>query len=238
MAVLGVFTGCGSPAADLAAEVRLLERAAGGECGLLLCSWPSPVVVLGYGQGSSDVDLDWCRAAGVPVLRRSTGGTGVVHCADLAVSLVLPKVHPWAGRIMGLYGSFLDALAPALRAAGGDVRRPEVARRSRSERSPICFEDQLAETLVVGGRKAVGCAQARRTRAVLVHAAVLLDLDAELWARVFRVPAERVEGALAPAVPGGDWQTVGTLVAEYLARALGLERVAQPLPALPRLAPP
>ena len=35
------------------------------------------------------MDLRWCRDNGIPVLRRITGGTGVVHHRDLSVSLAL-----------------------------------------------------------------------------------------------------------------------------------------------------
>jgi lipoate-protein ligase A len=100
-------------------------------------------------------------------------------------------------------------------------------------RSPICFLDQLADTLVVGGKKAVGCAQTRRRGAVLIHAAVLLGLDAEMYSNVFGVPAEAVSAGLAPAIPGGDWRMVGEAIAEHLAEALGLEMLRQPLEQVP-----
>ncbi len=230
---LELFLSQGPPCHDLALERWLLERAATGQPCLALYSWERAVVVLGYAQPETDVDLDWCRDAGIPVVRRLTGGTGVIHRRDLAVSLALPKTHPWARSIASTYTGFLHALTPALRSAGSAVERTGVERHASRVRSPICFEDQLSDTLAVSGRKAVGCAQARRAHAVLVHAAVLLNLDVELYASVFRVPAERVERALAPALPGGRWQAVGMSVATALATALGLEPQPQPIPTLP-----
>ena len=218
---------------DLAREALLLERAAGGEPCVLLTSWKDAVVVLGYGQPVADVDLDWCRSHRLPVLRRVTGGTGVVHRADLGVGLFLPATHPWAQGIVSLYGRFLGALEPALRSLGSGVSRPDQPGRATRVRSPICFFDQLADTLVVGNRKAVGCAQARRRGAVLIHAAVLLGLDPDLYANVFRVPAEEVAAGLAPAVPGGDWKVVGEAVAGCLAEELGLEALHEDLDEVP-----
>jgi len=229
---LEVYSNDGPPHHDLALERWLLERAAAGQPCLALYSWERAVVVLGYAQPETDVDLVWCRHAGIPVLRRLTGGTGVIHRRDLAVSLTLPRTHPWARSIASTYTGLLDALAPALRSAGSAVERTGADRHASRVRSPICFEDQLADTLAVAGRKAVGCAQARRAHAVLVHAAVLLGLDSELYARVFRVPAKRVERALAPAIPGGSWQEVGAKAAAGLAAALGLEAQPQPTPNL------
>jgi lipoate-protein ligase A len=223
MKSLAVFASEGPASHDLAFEDDLLGLAAGGVCGVLVASWPGPVVVLGYAQPPGDVDLPWCRAHAIPVLRRLSGGTGVIHHADLGVSLVLPPHHPWSGGILGLYDRFLCALAPALAEVGSRVERVAVPRRGAQVRSPICFEDQLADTLVVGSRKAVGCSQTRRKGGVLIHAAVLLGLDAGLYGRVFGVGEDRVRRALAPAVTGVPWRTVADAIVRRLASALDLE---------------
>ena len=230
---LNVYRSTGPPVEDLAREAWLLERAAGGEVSLLLTSWEEPVVVLGYGQRPQDADLEWCRTKGIPVLRRLTGGTGVVHRGDLGVGLALPQEHPWAEGIIGLYGRFLDVLEPALAAVGAEVSRLAEPRRGSRVRSPICFLDQLSDTLVVDGRKAVGCAQTRRRGAVLIHAAVLLGLDAGLYARIFDLPEEEVRAGLAPAVPGADPRAVGEAIATELAKALSLEAVRKSLEPVP-----
>ncbi len=230
---LNVYRSTGPPVEDLAREAWLLERAAGGEVSLLLTSWEGPVVVLGYGQSPQDADLEWCCSQGLPVLRRLTGGTGVVHRGDLGVGLALPQEHPWAEGIIGLYGRFLDVLEPALAAVGAEVSRLAEPRRGSRVRSPICFLDQLSDTLVVDGRKAVGCAQTRRRGAVLIHAAVLLGLDAGLYARIFDLPEEDVRAGLAPAAPGADPRAVGEAIATELAKALGLEAVRKSLEPVP-----
>jgi len=227
------FESTGPPVEDLAREAWLLERAAEGEVSLLLTSWEGPVVVLGYGQRPEDADLEWCRSQGLPVLRRLTGGTGVVHRGDLGVGLALPQEHPWAKGIIGLYGRFLDVLEPALAVVGAEVSRLAEPQRGSRVRSPVCFLDQLSDTLVVDGRKAVGCAQTRRRGAVLIHAAVLLGLDAGLYARVFDVPEGEVRNGLAPAVPAGDPRVVGEAIVAEFAKALGLEAVRQPLEPVP-----
>ncbi len=231
--ILNVMESTGPPVEDLAREAWLLERAAAGEVSLFLTSWHGPVVVLGYGQKPDEADLEWCRDQGIPVLRRLTGGTGVVHRCDLGIGLALPQEHPWAKEILGLYGRFLDALEPALAAFGSEVSRLAEPRRGSRVRSPVCFLDQLSDTLVVDGRKAVGCAQTRRRGGVLIHAAVLLGLDAGLYARVFDVPEEEIRAGLAPAAPGADPQVVGEAIAAEMAEALNLDAVRRPLDPVP-----
>ena len=233
MDVLEVYQGSGPAQQDLAFEGWMLDRAAAGHPCLLLASWEGPVTVLGYAQDASEVDLDWCRRQGIPVLRRLSGGSGVIHRRDLSVALALPVSHAWARGVLGLYDRFLDVLVPALREVGSAVERKDGSPRATRVRSPICFMDQLTDTLLVDGRKAVGCAQTRRRGAALVHAAILLGLDPELYARVFRSDPELVRGALVPALDGGDWRPVGGAIARVLGEALGLGQMAVPMPVLP-----
>jgi len=230
---LDVYASAGPPVDDLGREAWLMERAAGGQASVFLTSWEGPVVVLGYAQKPEEADLEWCRAQGVPVLRRLTGGTGVIHRGDLGIGLTLPMQHPWAKGILGLYGRFLDVLGPALRSLGSEVSRLADPARASRVRSPICFLDQLSDTLVVDGKKVVGCAQTRRSGAVLIHAAILLGLDAELYARVFGVAADEVRSGLGPALPSADWRQVGDAIVEELSDALGFEARSCPLEPIP-----
>jgi lipoate-protein ligase A len=221
--ILDVYRSAGPPIDDLAREAWLMDRAADSRISLFLTSWPGPVVVLGYAQDPEEADLTWCRTNGVPVLRRMTGGTGVIHRRDLGVGLVLPQSHPWAKGVVGLYHRFLEVLGPAIRSIGSNVSRLDDPGHASRVRSPVCFLDQLSDTLSVGGKKVVGCAQTRRRGAVLIHAAVLLGLDADLYERVFGVPAEEVKSGLAPALDGVDPMVVGDAMAAAVADALDLE---------------
>jgi lipoate-protein ligase A len=132
-----------------------------------------------------------------------------------------------------LYGRFLDVIGPALRSLGGEVSLLAEPARASRVRSPICFLDQLSDTLVADGRKVVGCAQTRRRGAVLIHAAILLGLDADPYARVFGVDVNEIRSGLAPAMPSADWRQIGDAVVDGLGDALGLEVRSLPLEPLP-----
>lgn len=212
----------GDPARDLAFEEEMLVRASDGVHCLFLYSWPRPALVLGHGQSEDDVDLEFCRRAGVSVVRRVTGGTGVLHHDDLAVSLALPSAHPWARGIGDLYDRFLTVIRSALEQVGVPTGRAIGPFSSRRSRSPICFEDAARETLLASGRKAVGCAQARRRRAVLVHASLLLNLNPGLYGAAFGVPAERIAASLASLPVRDRPSLVAALVAGF-SSALRLE---------------
>ena len=225
----------GPPVADLAREELLLEAAGGGPH-LFAYSWASPALVLGYGQDPErGVDLDACRRLGIPVLRRASGGTGVLHQGDLSLSLALPAAHPWARGIGPLYDGFVESLREAVATFGihcERARRPAPRPRARS---PICFEDQLTESLLLDGKKVLGCAQVRRASAALVHGTLLLGLDVNLQAEVFGVPTQRITAAMAalPPPPPSP-RALARSCALSLARSLGVG-LAEPQapPALP-----
>ena len=213
----------GSPEADLGFEETLLARAREGTAGLFLYAWPRPVLVLGRGQGPAGIASDRCARLGIPILRRASGGAAVLHDRTLAVTLALPGRHPWVASIPGLYDRFVGAIGRVLADLGAPVRRgiPR-SQNSTHRRSPICFEDVLGESLMLDGRKVVGCAQARRAGAVLVHGAISLGLDAEVQAAAFGVPADRIRASIG-AVPldeAGRRRLPEALVAGFT-RALG-----------------
>jgi len=213
-------------------EEALVARGPGAEPTLFLYGWESPALVLGYGQPADEVDLAACRADGVVVLRRRTGGTGVYVDGDLGLSLALPREHAWARDLGGLYDHVLAALTTALAALGQPVSRATVG-DGHAPRTPICFEGQLRESLLVDGRKAVGCAQMRRPGGVLVHSTLLLGLDPERQARAFGVEPARIAAALAPlAVASRDRAALVRELGAAFSRALDLPLVERALPIL------
>lgn len=154
---------------EAAWEAQLVDE---GSPAVFSYSWERPVVILGYGQAVADIDLDFCRRREIPVFRRVTGGTGVIHHRDLSLSLVLPAEHPWARGINTLYDAFLTVLESVLNESGAGVSRLKSPPSGSRRRSKICFEDQMADTLLREGKKVVGCAQLRRKNAVMIHAAI------------------------------------------------------------------
>jgi len=60
-----------SPQKDLAFEKELLQGPQPQEPLLFIYHWEKPVLVLGYAQPVSDVDLDGAAGSGIEVLRRS-----------------------------------------------------------------------------------------------------------------------------------------------------------------------
>lgn len=179
----------------------MLDDARMGISTLYLYRWEKPAVIIGYGQPVTEVNLNFCRERGLPVLRRITGGTGVLHNRDWAVSFAFPDTASWAKTIAGTYDCFLGLVQGALRLSGIETERAHVNPGPKKKRSPVCFEDIHVETLLLKRKKAVGCAQARRKGTVLVHGTLLFNLDPETYAEIFDVTPGRIRKAMTPLPP-------------------------------------
>jgi lipoate-protein ligase A len=167
------------------------RRAGASPPTLRFYAWAPPTVSLGYGQPLDDeIDQSVCRALGVGLARRPTGGSAIYHDGpereltysvtatndDLGVTTDLLASYRWIAR----------ALARGLRALGAPVEIVE-RRRDYGPVPGFCFARTGTYELEVGGRKLVGSAQRRHGRCFLQHGSILLDIDAARVASIFPV---------------------------------------------------
>jgi lipoate-protein ligase A len=156
-------------------EALLLQaESEGGDEVLRLWEWPRLAVVLGAGCSlAADVDEAACRADGVPIVRRSSGGgTVLLGPGCLLYSLVLSyQRDPSLTDIQGSYRYIFDRIAAAL--GLGD---------------PAGTSD-----LAVLGRKFSGNAQQRKRHHLLHHGTLLYAFDLDCVARYLRPPPRQPE---------------------------------------------
>ncbi len=212
------------PAENLAFDEVLLNEAESGRAGEVLRLWESGVrfVVLGVAQVLSEhVDEKACRADGVPIMRRCSGGGCVLQGPGcLNYSLVLAHAsRPELKTIRGSYRHIFEALCRAFQEHGVSLRQEGIS------------------DLAIGDRKISGNAQKRRRRAILHHGTLLYSAGnaaagtdmAGASERYLREPSER------PAYRGqrahGDFMGVLPMEAAQLKAilksAFGCERLSE-----------
>lgn len=169
---------------QLALDEALLEEAHLGRITEpVVRTWmaAAPAVVVGSSSRIDDeVDRAACLSAGVPIVRRPSGGLTVVlgpGCLMWSVVAPLPAEQPPA--IERLHAALLEPLVAALVAAG----RP-VVRRGSSD---------LAVPAADGERKVSGNALRIRRGAVLYHGTLLDAFDLRLVSRFLRHPPREPE---------------------------------------------
>ncbi len=167
-------------AANLALDEALLLEAEAGRAGdvLRVWAWPTPVVVLGSGGVlADDVDEAACRADGVPILRRSSGGGTVLWGAgSLLYSLVLAYDRDPA--LTDLHGSYAYILSRVGEAVGGAAAGVRLA--------GVC-------DLALGDRKFSGNAQQRKRHHLLHHGTLLFAFDTAHVGRYLKPPPRQPE---------------------------------------------
>src|SRR5947199_7308592 len=86
----------GDGPAHMAADEALLGHAAAGRAALRFYTWSEPTLSLGYFQRAAERLAD-DRLAGLPYVRRPTGGGAIVHHHELTYALALPTGATPAG---------------------------------------------------------------------------------------------------------------------------------------------
>ena len=157
---------------------------------LRLYRWSAPALSIGYAQDRErDINRDACRARGIEVIRRVTGGRAVLHDAEVTYSVSAPAGLPGFGTGLGeAYRRVAEGLIAGLRLLGvrAAVAAPGPRKPSRPPGQAACFATTARHEIAVEGRKLVGSAQRREGGAFLQHGSILLKSHDELLMQVLR----------------------------------------------------
>lgn len=144
--------------------------------------WSPPAVSIGYFQDLKEINVERCRAAGVDIVRRMTGGKAVYHRHEVTYSLTAPgseKIFP--DDIIRSYELISRGLARGLSilGIGADPAADDCGGLpKKSPLSSACFFVPSARELLVGGKKICGSAQVRTRGGFLQHGSMLMVFDA------------------------------------------------------------
>jgi len=140
--------------------------------------WRPACLSLGQAQPGGDVDREACRAAGVDVVRRPTGGRAILHTDELTYSVIAPDTEPRiAGTIVEAYKCLSGGLLNGLLLMGVPTRQVEQPDNHDRDQGPVCFEVPSNYEIVFDGKKLVGSAQMRKVGVVLQHGTIPLRGD-------------------------------------------------------------
>jgi lipoate-protein ligase A len=157
-----------------------------------------PAFVLGSTQPDSDVDATAAERLGVEVVRRTSGGGGVLVApvAQVWADVFLPRDDPlWdddVGRAVWWLG---EAWASALFSLGvpdADVHQGAMVQTLLSSR--VCFAGLGPGEVTVAGAKAVGISQRRTRDGALFQCAVPLAWDTLTYAELLSLDPMSVDG--------------------------------------------
>lgn len=223
-------------ATNMAVDQAIVEAVIEGSSPptLRFYAWSPPCLSLGRSQPLSDVDLGACRAAGVDVVRRPTGGRSILHTDELTYSVALLQTDARAeGGVLEGYRRLSEGLLAGLQRLGVAAIQAMGRRKPQAEPTAICFETPADYEITVDDRKLVGSAQWRARGGVLQHGTLplcgdltrILDylalpcIERESQRRHLRLRAITLEEAMGQVVP---FDRVARDLAAGFAQALNL----------------
>ncbi|MBN1497474.1 MAG: lipoate--protein ligase family protein [Spirochaetes bacterium] len=161
---------------------------------LRIYRWSPPSITMGRYQPVSCLDVDSCRARGVSIIRRITGGGAIYHDREVTYSLacgerdidgrplsvvesfeIMNKIIIRLYRMLGLPALFAKDI-PACRTG---VRRPD-----------FCFSGNEGFDILIHGMKIGGNAQRRSGGSIFQHGTIPLVLDEERIRSCFKIPID------------------------------------------------
>ena len=165
----------------LAADEALTRRCGAGLAPptVRLYTYRSHCALVGrFQRAASEIRLDYCRAHGIAVNRRPTGGGAILMGADqLGVAIMAPRDGRERSydRIRELFARFSAGLTAALATLG------------------VAAEYRRKNDLEVGGRKLAGLGiYFDRSGGLLFHASLLVDLDLPLMLSALSTPFAKI----------------------------------------------
>ena len=212
-------------AENMALDEAIMDAVAAGEAlpTLRFYAWEPPCLSLGKRQPLDGVDLDRCRADGVDVVRRATGGFAILHTDELTYSIAIRPNDPRSdGAILDAYRKLSQGLMAGLRLLGATPEMNPVVPGGVHNASAACFEVPSAYEIVMAGRKLIGSAQARPAGRVLQHGSLPLVGDIARVARYLAYEREDERAALAQHL-----RERATTASDALGRAVGYDEAAE-----------
>lgn len=151
------------PAHNLALEECLVDTLKPGDPGWFLIWRNGPSIIVGRHQNTlEEINEDFIRANGIPVIRRSTGGGAVYHDEG---NLNFSFLTTLGRNEKAEFTPFMQLIVEAL----GDLG--------------ITAELSSRNDITVDGRKVSGSAQRRSGEKLLHHGTMLVDLDMSVLGR-------------------------------------------------------
>ncbi len=140
---------------NMAVDEVLLETVlAGGAATLRWYRWSEPTLSLGYFQAADDPAIDE-RFAGLPRVRRLSGGGAILHDQEWTYSLAVGPAHPLSTTPSQLYRLIHEAVANVLHEFELPAQRRGVADKSLDHQF-LCFSRGDANDVVLGPPVATG----------------------------------------------------------------------------------
>jgi lipoyl(octanoyl) transferase len=210
-------------------SIATVVRKEGSPPTLRLYGWDRPSLSIGSFQKVSDINIDYCKERGIPIVRRPTGGRAILHEKELTYSFSVRTVGgPFSHGLLDSYrriGVVFNLAFGKIGVLHADTKK----RRERGEvlnGSPLCFQSSSFGEILIENKKAMGSAQKRWDDGLLQQGSIPYEVNEEELCAVFGLKTTAVlresMTVLKEAVPGLNEDIFKNMVAASFAETFGV----------------
>ena len=201
-------TGSHNPYYNMAMDEALLNFVSRGEIDPVVrfYTWNPATLSVGYFQRlKKEIDIDKVKEKGFGLVRRQTGGRGVLHDRELTYSVIVSEEHPnMPSTVTEAYRVISEGLLEGFKLLGFEAyfaipRSKEEREKLKQPRSAVCFDAPSWYELVVEGRKIAGSAQTRQKGVILQHGSLLQDVNVDELFDMFIFKNDRLKDKMKKA---------------------------------------
>lgn len=147
--------------------------------------WNKTSLTIGRFQRTNSINFPYCKKIGIPIIRRPTGGRGVLHQEELTYSFSAFNEGVFSHGLFQTYYQISKALITAFKSLGIDVEFCESKRSVERQQTPFCFNLVSYSEITYRGYKIVGSAQKRTKKAFLQQGSIPYTIDNEKLKNIF-----------------------------------------------------
>ena len=151
--------------------------------------WAAPAFSFGYFQDiATEVDVTACRADGIELVKRMTGGGTVVHGWDMTYTLTLPR-SVGEMSISDLYQCLGQSLVKAFSKLGLTAQCYAASTDSSQTAQNICLTNPAKHDVMCNNKKLAGVSVRRTRKGIMFQGYISLNMPPlSILARVSKSP--------------------------------------------------
>jgi lipoate---protein ligase len=154
---------------------------------LIMLQPGAPYACVGYHQDlEKELDLDYCKSVGLPVIRRSQGGGATyLDGGQVFYQIVAKKTNAYPFAVDAMFKNLLTVTIATYRHLG------------------VLAEFKPLNDVVINGKKVSGNGASMNGSTSILVGNVIIDMNYDMMARVLRVPDEKFRDKMAKSMR--DW---------------------------------
>nr|WP_099156839.1 biotin/lipoate A/B protein ligase family protein [Virgibacillus ndiopensis] len=155
--------------------------------------WSDPSLSVGYFQNvEKTIDFAAIDHYKIPLVRRLTGGSAVLHHDELTYSIIIAENKSYIpASVREAYYVLSKGIFEGYANLGITVDYAEKIESSKN-RSAVCFERPALYELMANGKKISGNAQTRKQGVLLQHGSIPRSFNERMLFDIFHFPTEEI----------------------------------------------